>query len=197
MEIRTAPNPATATPWGRALLGAVVLGPLVALVLLPTGLGLDRYVVTGGESGISRGTLLFERVVPVSDLRAGDVITYERPRSADAGGTVTERIVSVGPAGIVTRGSTGPVADRWVSRADRSTVRVVELEVPVVGWAYLLLTSPQGWALALASAVALVLLSRRRDHRVPEMLDRAPELALAGCRPGDDGSTARRERGHR
>src|SRR6478735_9972746 len=81
MEIETAPSPPAPTPWGRLLLFVVLFGPVTLLVLLPIGLGLERYVMTGSSmaGGIDRGSIAFERVVPVSDLRVGDVITFAEP----------------------------------------------------------------------------------------------------------------------
>ncbi len=71
MEIETAPHRPAPTPWGRLLLFVVVFGPVTFLVLLPIGLGLERYVMTGDSmsGAIGQGSIVFERVVPVSDLR--------------------------------------------------------------------------------------------------------------------------------
>ena len=107
MEIETAPRHPAPTPWGRLLLSVVLFGPVTLLVLLPIGLGLERYVMTGSsmEGGIDRGSIAFERVVPVSDLRVGDVITYAHPGAgADQDAMVTHRIVSIRAEGIRTQG---------------------------------------------------------------------------------------------
>lgn len=168
MEIDTAPRPPAPTPWGRLALLVVLLGPVTLLVLLPIGLGLDRYVVTGGsmdgdrDGGISRGSLAFERVVPLSDLRVGDVITYPRPGAAEGDAMVTHRIVSTGPGGVVTQGDAMSAPDPWRLTSGHATVSRVEFVVPWVGWAYLHVLHPGGWALFVVSAAALVALAAHR-----------------------------------
>lgn len=185
MEIDTAPRPPAPTPWGRLALFVVLLGPVTLLVLLPIGLGLDRYVVTGSsmdgdrDGGISRGSLAFERVVPVSDLRVGDVITYQPPGAADEDDMVTHRIVAIGAAGVVTRGDAMPTADPWTLRPGQPTMSRVAFVIPWIGWAYLFVLHPQGWVLTLASAAVLLGLTAHRLRR------RTPTL-----RPPTSGSAA-------
>jgi signal peptidase I len=187
MEIETAPHRPPATPWGRLLLLVVVLGPVTVLVLLPIGLGLQRYVMTGDSmaGSIGRGTVVFERTVPVSDLRPGDVITYRRPPTADGDGMVTHRIVAIGPAGIVTKADAEVAPDPWTLQPDGPTLPRVVFTVPWIGWAYLVLFHPQGWLLTTASAVLLVvLLSQRWGRR------RRPRLRDETA-PGDGGAADR------
>ena len=164
MEIETAPHRPAPTPWGRLLLFMIVFGPVTVLVLLPIGLGLERYVMTGNSmaGSIGQGSIVFERVVPVSDLRPGDVITYEPPAAADVDGMVTHRIVAIGPEGIVTKGDAQAAVDPWTLRSEHPTMSRVAFSVPWVGWAYLFLFHPQGWLLTVASAIALMLLMSRR-----------------------------------
>ena len=164
MEIETAPHRPAPTPWGRLLLFVVVLGPVTFLVLLPIGLGLERYVMTGDSmaGSIGRGSIVFERVVPVSDLRPGDVITYDPPATADVDGMVTHRIVAIGPDGIVTKGDAEAAVDPWKVRSEQPTMSRVAFSVPWVGWAYLFLFHPRGWLLTVGSAIALTLLMSRR-----------------------------------
>jgi signal peptidase len=179
MEIATAPHRPPATPWGRLLLWVVVLAPVTVLVLLPIGLGLERYVMTGDSmtGSIGRGSVVFERRVPVGDLRPGDVITYQTPSSADGDLMVTHRIVSIGPEGIVTQGDARAVPDPWTFRPDGPALPRVVFAVPWIGWAYLSLFHPGGWLLASASALVLVLLTtrRRHDRSRPRLLDRTSE----------------------
>ncbi|MDF1602943.1 hypothetical protein [Nocardioides sp. YIM 152315] len=171
MEITTAPRPPAPTPWGRWVLLVVLIAPVTVLVLLPIGLGLERVVITGSsmdgprDGGLSRGSIAFERIVPVSDLRVGDVITYQRPGAADGDAMVTHRIVATGPEGIVTRGDAVPTADPWTLRPEEPTLRRVEFAVPWVGWAYLLHLNPVGWALTVGSALVLVALGAQRHRR--------------------------------
>jgi signal peptidase len=187
MEIETAPRLPAPTPWRRLVLFVVLFGPVTLLVLLPIGLGLDRYVMTGSsmEGSIDRGSIAFERVVPVSDLRVGDVVTFAEPAAAqpaaqpgdgpgdkpgdepaDAGDAmITHRIVSIDPDGIRTQGDAEAAADPWVLQPSAPTMSRVEFTVPWIGWAYLLLFRAQGWVLSIAAAAALVVLMTRRLRR--------------------------------
>jgi len=183
MEIETAPRHPAPTPWGRLVLFVVLFGPVTLLVLLPIGLGLERYVMTGDSmaGSIGQGSIAFERVVPVSDLRVGDVITYRAPDVDGHDAMVTHRIVSVEAEGIRTRGDAVATVDPWVVRPDAPTMSRVEFTVPWIGWAYLLLFHPQGWVLTVSSAVALVVLLTHR-LRQPKATLREPtprDLAAA------------------
>jgi signal peptidase I len=197
MEITTAPRPPAPTPWGRWLLLAVLFGPVTLLVLLPIGLGLERYVIDGTtmdgprEGGISRGSIAFERVVPVSDLEVGDVITFPRPGAADGDSMVTHRIVAIGPEGIVTQGDALPATDPWTLRPDGPTLPRVEFAVPWVGWAYLVLFHALGWVVTVVSALVLVSLTVRRHRRRTPSLRLHPDgtttdavAAFSGARDG-------------
>ena len=72
--------------------GALVL--LIAFAaLLPPLAGFDPHLVEGGSMSpsIPHGSVVFERRVPMSELKKNDVITFTRP---EASGPVTRRIVS-------------------------------------------------------------------------------------------------------
>ena len=75
--------------FGILLAGAALI--LALAVLVPALLGYQRYVITSGSmtGTYDRGSLVFDRVVPTSSLRAGDVITFRPPGHA---GLVTHRI---------------------------------------------------------------------------------------------------------
>ena len=116
MEIVTSPWPPAPSRWSRLLAVLGVFAPVTLLALLPIGLGLERYVVTGDEMApaIERGSVLLERDVPVSDLRVGDVITFAPPPSTGRPGPVTRRIVAIEAGRACTPGPTpapspGPV----------------------------------------------------------------------------------------
>src|SRR5215216_7521165 len=68
-----------------------------ALLVLPAALGWQRYVIVSGSmtGTYDRGSLVLDEVVPVSQLRAGDVITYRPPAGAGPEGLVTHRIASI------------------------------------------------------------------------------------------------------
>lgn len=172
MEITTSPHRPASTPWGRLLALVVILGPVSVLVLLPIGLGFQRYVMTGdsmagdGPGSISRGTVVFERAVPVSDLRPGDVITYRPPKSAGVDGMVTHRIVEITPEGIRTQGDARPTPDPWLLDPNGPVVPRVVFTLPYVGYAYLALADPLLWLLA-AGGVGLVMLAVTSVMRRP------------------------------
>lgn len=193
MEITTSPHRPAPTPWGRLLVFVVILGPVTVLVLLPIGLGLQRYVMSGDsmQGGIDQGSVVFERVVPVSDLRVGDVITFAAPPSSATDGMVTHRIVSIGPDGIRTRGDANPTPDPWTLRPKQSTVPRVVFVLPWVGYAYLVILHPQTWVVLLASLAVLgTLLSSElvRRRRSPSATDETPQWVGApagrGTAPG-------------
>ena len=171
MEITTSPHRPAPTPWGRLLALVVILGPVTVLVLLPIGLGLQRYVMTGDSmdgdraDSIPRGAVVFERLVPVADLRVGDVITYRPPESADADGMVTHRIIAIEPDGIVTQGDGRAAPDPWRLQPDTSVVPRVVFSVPWVGYAYLVLADPLLWLLLVGSIGLVVLLVTSRTRR--------------------------------
>jgi signal peptidase I len=85
-------------------------------VLVPALLGFQRYVITSGSmSGTyDRGSLVFDRVVATSSLKAGDVITFRPPGQA---GLVTHRVVSVrsvrGQRVLRTKGDANREPDLW------------------------------------------------------------------------------------
>lgn len=194
MEIRTSPHRPATTPWGRLVLLALILAPVSALVLLPVGLGLERYVMSGSSmdgdrsDSIPRGAVAFERLVPVNDLRPGDVITFPVPAGAghvdDADGRerVTHRIVSIGTDGIVTQGDANPEPDPWRLRPDGTVVPRVVLVVPWIGYAHLLVTGPLLLLLAGASAAVLLLLVLGTGRR-RRTTSAVPAVAHAGGQP--------------
>jgi signal peptidase I len=112
---------------GRWASGAALLaGVAVALlVLLPALLGWERYVIVSGSmtGSYDRGSLVLADVVPVDDLKVGDVITYMPPAGDHL---ITHRIAWVGrdQAGsrlFRTKGDANPVADPWTFRLDQPT----------------------------------------------------------------------------
>lgn len=113
-----------------------------AFVLLPPLFGLQRYVVAGSSmSGtIPKGSVVFEREVPVARLRAGDVITYRPPAHRSSDAYVTHRIVRISrnPRGervFRTRGDANVAADPWRFTLPDATQQVVAFHVPLAGYA--------------------------------------------------------------
>ncbi len=95
----------------------LALGLAVGTLLVPPLLGLNRYVITGGSmtGTIAKGSVVYARVVPTSELKAGDVITFRPPTQSSL---VTHRIIAVeeGPDGgrlYRTKGDFNETADPW------------------------------------------------------------------------------------
>jgi signal peptidase I len=121
---------------GAALLAAVVVA---MLVLLPSLFGWQRYAIVSGSmtGSYDRGSLVLAEVVPVGDLKIGDVITYTPPAGDHL---VTHRISWIGrdDAGrriFRTKGDANPIADPWTFRLDRPTQARVRAGVPYAGYA--------------------------------------------------------------
>jgi signal peptidase len=119
---------------GAALLAAVIVA---ALVLIPGLFGWQRYVIVSGSmtGTYDRGSLVWDEVVPVADLKVGDVITYMPPAGDHL---ITHRIAWIGhdASGVRayrTKGDANPVADPWTFRLDEPTQARVVMGVPYVG----------------------------------------------------------------
>jgi signal peptidase len=145
---------------GRWVCGAALLAGVVAamLVLLPSLFGWQRYaIVSGSMTGTyDRGSLVLDEVVPVADLRVGDVITYRPPRGAGPDHLVTHRLDWIGrdaAGGRVyrTKGDANATADPWTFTLGRPTQARVRASVPYVGFALMALTrrDVRLWIIAL------------------------------------------------
>jgi signal peptidase len=128
-------------PLARRAFGLVLCAFALVLalaVLVPALLGFQRYVITSGSmtGTYDRGSLVFDRVVPTSSLRKGDVITFRPPGQA---GLVTHRIVAVRVVGgqrvLTTKGDANRTADVWgpLTLHDARQARVA-FHVPYVGF---------------------------------------------------------------
>jgi signal peptidase len=134
---------------GLALLAAVIVA---CLVLLPSLFGWQRYaIVSGSMTGTyDRGTLVLDEVVPVSDLRVGDVITYKPPAGAGPDHLITHRIVAISADRVFrTKGDANPVADPWTFRLNAPTQARVRVGIPYLGRVL--------WALARRDVRTLVI----------------------------------------
>ena len=153
------------------LVALAVLAPLVLLVVLPSVLGLQRFVVTSDAMGdtVPRGSLTFAERVSGIDLEAGDVITFRPPERRPDAALVTRRVVSADSDGIRTRGD-GTGADPWVLPADGDRSRVVA-HIPYAGYPFIGGVHPATWVmLACVPRVAVLLaivadIDRARQRR--------------------------------
>ena len=171
----------------------VVLATLAGMAYLaPSLFGYERYVITGGSmSGtFEKGSIAFEKRVPVEDVAIGDVITYLPPADSGVGHLVTHRIIAdtVLPTGqrqLQTQGDANPDPDPWKFELTDTTQPVVSTTVPYLGWAFVALADRQirmiaiGIPAALIALASLVELGRgiggaRRDRRA-----KAADLAAA------------------
>jgi signal peptidase len=115
---------------------------LAGLMILPGLFGFQRYVITSGSmtGTYDRGSVVFADVVPVTDLRVGDVITYTPPAGSGPSGLVTHRIASIGRDQFgrplfQTKGDANETADPWTFTLDEGTQARAVFHVPFVGYA--------------------------------------------------------------
>ena len=140
-----------------ALLVAAVLAGLGLVV--PALLGYERYVIVSGSmSGTyDRGSLVFDEVVPVEELRAGDVITYRPPPGSGPAGLVTHRIVAIEPDGrFRTKGDANPAADPWTFRLTGERQARVVAGVPWAGHVLAALSDRRVRMLVIGIPAALI-----------------------------------------
>jgi hypothetical protein len=158
MDIVTAPWTPAPSRWSRVLAVLGVFAPVTVLALLPIGLGLERYVVTGDEMApaIGRGSVLIEREVPVSDLRVGDVITYRPPSWTGLPGPVTRRIVALEAGRAYTRPDARPDDRARTVVLDRATQQRVVAVVPYVGYVFMALAAPGRGAVVATTLVGFL-----------------------------------------
>lgn len=124
---------------GNLTMVAVILA--CAAYLLPSLLGYERYVITGGSmsGAIERGSVVFSEPRPVQDLEVGDVITYLPPADSGVTTLVTHRIVEIEPGeqgGSVmrTKGDANADVDPWTFSLLAQDQPVVTHTVPGVGY---------------------------------------------------------------
>lgn len=151
------------TPGGRLRTGLVNLGllatVLVALAfLLPSLLGLQRYVIMGGSmSGTyDLGSVVFSEVVPAEDLEVGDVITYVPPAESGIETLVTHRIVDIDGSAFRTKGDANPAVDPWTFHLTSGTQARVVQHAPYVGFAFMALAD-RGTRMAVIGIPAAII----------------------------------------
>ena len=145
---------------GRALLGLVCL--VLIATLVPPLLGYQRFVVVGGsmEPTIHRGSVIFDEIVPVEDLRPGDVITYVPPGHTTPS---THRVISreLDPEGswlFRTKGDANAAPDAQPFVLERPVQARVAFAIPYVGHLFMALgTREAQMALLVAPALLIAL----------------------------------------
>jgi signal peptidase len=142
---------------------------LAAVLLIPAALGFQRYVIVSGSmtGTYDRGSIVFDKEVPVTDLKVGDPITYQPPPDASPEKLLTHRIVWIGQdrQGVETfrtKGDANETADPWTFTLDKPTQAKVAFSVPYVGYVLAALSIPTVRMLAIgipAVVVAFMILS--------------------------------------
>ncbi|HET9422574.1 MAG TPA: signal peptidase I [Nocardioides sp.] len=151
-----------------ATLAAIVVVLAGTAWILPSALGYERYVITGGSmSGtFEKGSVVFTQPVAEEDLEVGDVVTYVPPASSGVTTLVTHRIHDIrtrnGVLSFRTKGDANPDPDPWRFSLDADTQPVVAFDVPLVGHALIALADRDTRVLIIglpAGAVALLALA--------------------------------------
>ena len=147
------------------------------LMLVPTLLGYERYVIISGsmEPAIGTGSVVYDRVVPVEELAVGDIITFLPPPEYNVEDPVTHRIhdssrapqgttVNGEPAGGAvqyrTKGDANKEVDPWTIVFDKPEQARVEHHIEKLGYVYIALSNRwvQLLFIGLPAAVIFVML---------------------------------------
>lgn len=181
--------------WSGNLALVVVLLACLAW-LVPALFGYSRYVITGGSmtGAYDKGSLVFEKPVPVADLEVGDVITYLPPADSGVPNLVTHRITKLEPAEgggtlFTTKGDANAQADPWHFVLLDQSQPVVEFGVPHAGWIFMALADREVRMLVIGLPAALIALGAlgqlvgairgRRDGEIPTPAVAAAEPVTA------------------
>jgi signal peptidase I len=123
---------------------------LAALMVLPTLLGYERYVIISGsmEPTLSVGTIVYDEVVPVEDISVGDIITFVPPPEYGIDEPVTHRVVQVVDLNLGqpdqermfrTKGDANDAMDPWRMVLDGPDQARVAHQLPYFGYFYMAL----------------------------------------------------------
>lgn len=137
---------------------------LAAVMLLPAALGYHRYVIVSGSmtGTYDKGSIVFDKPAPVSELKVGDVITYAPPAGAQANHhLLTHRITWAGKdrsgaRAFRTKGDANVAVDPWRFVLNQPTQDRVAFSIPFVGYVFAALGMPSV-RLALLGLPALLL----------------------------------------
>ncbi len=150
---------------GRLALNCLFVAMMASVVIVigPALLGFHRYVIlTGSMTGTyDRGSIVFDRPVPVSSLKVGDPITYSPPHGYTSQQRVTHRIwwIGRGPGGervFRTKGDANQKPDVWEFTLDQATQDRVLFHIPILGY-LLIILSLRAFRIALIGLPALVI----------------------------------------
>ena len=137
-----------------------------AVLVLPALAGWQRYVIVSGSmtGTYDRGSLVIDDVVPVADLKVGDVITYTPPDGAGPDGLVTHRIAEisrdkVGRRVYRTKGDFNKSADPWTFTLGQESQARVHFGIPYLGFAVAALSRRDLRMLIVGLPAALIALT--------------------------------------
>ena len=170
--VAMAPAPSRARPtllsrlveWVGLVLLALLVLALLSLTVGPLVLPYKALTVLSGsmEPTIHVGAVVIDTPVSASDVKVGDIITFQRPDRQNE--LVTHRVIQIetGPNGQkqwITKGDANNVADAWRIPATGSGYKY-DFSVPYIGWALAWMQTPLGRLLFLiVPAAALGLLT--------------------------------------
>lgn len=176
------------------LMTAAALASLLGITVLPGLLGYKTYVVLSGsmEPAIHTGSVLVALPVAPESLKVNDVIVYNR---SDVSESVTHRIIQVnsdnGKPTFMTKGDANSAPDDWTVQYSGNTAGKIVLAVPLLGYAYHGIASPQGRLVFLVVPVlvlSLIWLAQiwrpggnleRIDREVPPNIAPAPPVPIS------------------
>ncbi len=137
--------------------------PLAAILLIPAALGYQRYVIVSGSmtGTYDRGSIVYDKEVPVSGLRVGDPITYPRAsrrlaREAADSPHRLDRPNGGGEEIYRTKGDANETADPWTFTLEKPAQAKVAFSVPYVGYFLAALSIPTVRMLAIGIPAVLV-----------------------------------------
>jgi signal peptidase I len=176
---------------GRILVNLLCASVMLLAVgfIVPAALGFQRYVITGSSMGgsLGVGAVAFEEVVPVNDLRVGDVITYQPPADSGIDHLVTHRIVSIQGDVYRTKGDANADTDPWTFQLTSTSQSRVSFAVPYLGYVFIalqdrllrmILIGIPASVVALISLVQLIGAVRRRPEQVTRATVAKPTVSV-------------------
>ncbi len=188
-----------------ALVTALLVGAcvLAGLMVLPTLLGYERYVIVSGsmEPTIPVGSVIYDEVVPVDDIKVGDIITFVPPPEFGVDDPVTHRVVQAtvidntgsnpGDRLFRTKGDANEDLDPWQMVLDGPDQARVAHHIPYVGYAYIALQVRWVQVLVIVipsvALIAYIAITLWRVSGDAVRAERAQEAQEAG---GPDGTPA-------
>lgn len=171
---------------------SVTVTLLAAGFLVPSALGLQRFVITGDsmDGTIDLGSVAFAEVVPVSDLEVGDIITYTPPPASGIDHLVTHRIVAIHGKTFRTKGDAVPQRDPWKFQLNAPVQARVKYSVPYAGYVFIALADrsirmavigvPAGLITLMSLVQVIGGLTRRRSPVDPASSSRHTSVPVGG-----------------